>query len=265
MTSLPEILDDLYEKLHRRCFVHPDPLECLYAYDDARDREIAGLIVAGLAYGRVSQILTSCHAVLNALGPAPGEYVRTATPGSLREVFANFRHRWTTGLEIAELVMGIQSALARHGSLETCFRAHLHVADGSPAAALQGFRNELLDGVATANSLLPEPGKGSACKRLHLYLRWMVRQDAVDPGGWTVLSPADLVVPLDTHMHRIARALGFTNRRQGDGRTAREVTRAFSQIRPDDPTRYDFALTRLGIRSDMTMDTLFSAARVAAC
>jgi len=95
--------------------------------------------------------------------------------------------------------------------------------------------------------LLPDPRLGSACKRLNLYLRWMVRRDAVDPGGWNV-PPAKLVVPLDTHMHALGRALGLTDRRSADLRTALEITAAFRAIAPDDPVRYDFALTRLGMR-----------------
>ena len=101
------------------------------------------------------------------------------------------------------------------------------------------------------NSLLPLPDRGSACKRLNLFMRWMVRQDAVDPGGWSGVPLSKLIIPLDTHMHRISRAMGLTSRRQADMGTAMEVTRAFQKFAPDDPLRYDFVLTRLGIRKDM--------------
>jgi uncharacterized protein (TIGR02757 family) len=100
------------------------------------------------------------------------------------------------------------------------------------------------------NSLVPLPERGSACKRLHLFLRWMVRQDRVDPGGWSDVPAAKLVAPLDIHMHRISCHLGLTRRKQADARAALEVTRAFRQISPNDPVRYDFALSRLGIRRD---------------
>ena len=113
-----------------------------------------------------------------------------------------------------------------------------------------------------SSSLLPDPDRGSACKRLHLFLKWMVRVDAVDPGGWTVLPPSALVVPVDTHMHRIGLALGLTERGQADIRTALEMTEAFSLVRPDDPVRYDFALTRFGIRPDLDMEALLSFCRL---
>jgi uncharacterized protein (TIGR02757 family) len=100
--------------------------------------------------------------------------------------------------------------------------------------------------------LLPDPARGSTCKRLHLYLRWMVRSDAVDPGGWRGIDPACLIVPVDVHMHRIGRALRFTQRRSPSLESAREITEAFRRIQPTDPVRYDFALTRFGIRERVT-------------
>lgn len=100
-------------------------------------------------------------------------------------------------------------------------------------------------------SLLPAPAKGSACKRLNLYLRWMVRKDNVDPGGWDGIPASRLVVPLDVHMHRISSSLGLTARKAADIKTAIEITRAFRKISPEDPVRYDFCLTRLGIRDDL--------------
>jgi len=103
------------------------------------------------------------------------------------------------------------------------------------------------------NSLLPCPEKGSACKRYHLYLRWMVRKDAVDPGGWDGISASKLIVPLDVHMHRICMGLGLTSRAQADLKTALEVTQRFRAIVPEDPVRYDFALTRTGIRNDLDL------------
>jgi len=102
-------------------------------------------------------------------------------------------------------------------------------------------------------SLVPSPTGGSACKRLNLFLRWMVRSDEVDPGGWENVSASKLIVPVDTHMHKICHLLGLTTRRQADMRAATEITSAFRSIAPTDPVRYDFSLTRLGIRKDADM------------
>ena len=95
------------------------------------------------------------------------------------------------------------------------------------------------------------PDKGSACKRLNLFLRWMVREDNVDPGGWNQVPASMLIIPLDTHMHRIGHSFQLTSRKQADMRTALEITKAFREMSPQDPVRYDFSLTRLGIRNDM--------------
>ena len=103
---------------------------------------------------------------------------------------------------------------------------------------------------ATASSLLSDPARGSACKRHHLFLRWMVRQDDIDPGGWTLVLPRKLIVPVDVHMHRVGVRLGFTQRKQADAKTALEITDGFRRMSPDDPVKYDFALTRPGILGD---------------
>ncbi|MCJ7774009.1 MAG: DUF2400 domain-containing protein, partial [Desulfobacterales bacterium] len=116
------------------------------------------------------------------------------------------------------------------------------------------FSNELNSFKIKPGHLVAHPQKGSACKRMNLFLRWMVRQDAVDPGGWDDVSPSKLVIPLDTHMYRIGLRLGFTTRKQMDMHTAIEITKGFQKVIPDDPVKYDFSLTRFGIRNDMNFD-----------
>jgi uncharacterized protein (TIGR02757 family) len=247
--QLHEALEALYNRLNRREFVSPDPLEVVYRYDDPRDREVAGLIAACLAYGRVAQILRNLNVVLHALGPAPAARLRKDGAHTLDSI-PEFRHRWTDAREMAAFLDGIAKALRRYGSLEACFLAHHAPGAEHTLPALTGFSQELRGG-APPNSLLSAPEKGSACKRLHLYLRWMVRCDEVDPGGWTGLSPAALLIPLDTHMHRLARGLRLTRRNQANLATVLEVTESFRRITPADPLKYDFALTRLGIRSEL--------------
>ena len=111
--------------------------------------------------------------------------------------------------------------------------------------------------------LLPSPADGSACKRLFLYIKWMSRRDAVDPGGWAGVPPSSLMMPVDTHIFRIGRTLGFTSRSQADLRACREITQAFARICPEDPTKYDFCLSRFGIRSDLKMENLLATCATA--
>ncbi len=245
-------LDDVYALYHRRELVHPDPLEFLYDYADPRDREIVALIASSLAYGRVAQILRSVSVVLDRMGPAPSRFVARSSHGSLRGALADFRHRFTTGDDLAAMLFRAGQAVKKYGSLGECFLAGFNRHDDTEVSALSRFAHELSPADRAGHfSLLPSPARGSACKRLNLFLRWMVRQDDVDPGGWQGIPACCLIVPLDTHLHRICRALKLTRRKQADLRTAVEITGAFRTIAPDDPVRYDFSLTRLGIREDL--------------
>lgn len=246
--TIPEQLERLYRTYNRREFVSPDPIEFLYRYEDPADREIVGLIASSLAYGRVRQINNSIATILEKMGPSPSRFVVNASPGSLHEAFARFRHRFTSGEEVAGMILGVQGVCRRYGSLHDCFVRAFDESAGMVVPALCRFAAELNEGfVGGRNSLLPSPARGSACKRLHLFLRWMVRRDSIDPGGWDGIPASALIIPLDTHMHRVCLGLELTRRRQADIRTALEITDAFRRMIPDDPVRYDFILTRPGI------------------
>jgi len=244
-----DALEELYCRFNRRCSVHPDPLEFLYHYEEPEDMEVAGLAASSLAYGRVRQILRSVGEVLSRM-ESPRRFVAETSAGEMRRVFKGFKHRFATGEEVAALLFGAGRLIERHGSLENAFAARMSEQDVTTVPALCAFAEELREASGLDSHLLPCPSAGSACKRLHLYLRWMVRSDAVDPGCWRKIPAERLVVPLDTHMHRICRGLGFTERRQADITTALEITQGFRRFAPQDPVRYDFALTRLGIRQD---------------
>ena len=242
-------LQETFERFHHAEYISPDPLQFVYLYDDPLDREIVGLIASALAYGRVAQVLKSVGLVLDNMGPSPRCFLEGTDESGLMERFSGFRHRFTTGRELAELLMGIRRIIKRHGSLQACFLAGLRPGADTVGPALAAFVRELGEPWGGEyNSLIPDPGKNSACKRLHLYLRWMVRSDAVDPGVWSGVSPAGLIIPLDIHMFRTCRSLGMTSRSQADARTALQITDAFREIEPEDPVKYDFSLTRIGIR-----------------
>ncbi|MFA4874923.1 MAG: TIGR02757 family protein [bacterium] len=251
--TLKPHLDRLYAALNRREYVSPDPLQFLYDYADPLDREIVGLIASSLAYGRVAQILRSVKYVLDRM-QGPRKFLADTTPAKMQRAFVGFKHRFTIGDEMAALLAGARHAIRAHGSLGACFASLAKKGDEDVRPALARFVDELNKGAAGSTaSLLPEPSRGSACKRLHLYLRWMVRSDEVDPGGWDCVAPSKLIIPLDTHMHRICGKMGLTKRRPADARTAKEITEAFRKFSPEDPVRYDFAITRLGIRNGMDL------------
>lgn len=241
-------LEDLYSLYNNRRFVHPDPLEFLYDYPELQEREIVSLLASSLAYGRVVQILKSVSAVLAKMTPTPYSFLVDATQGGLNATFSDFKHRFTTGEELAHLLWAAKKILEQYGSLYACFVSSWAEDDDTVFPALCAFMRSFYKNMPSReNSLLPWPERKSACKRLNLFLRWMVRKDEVDPGGWDRIPGSQLIVPLDTHMHRIGLRLSMTKRKQADLRTALEVTHAFRHISPHDPVRYDFALTRLGI------------------
>jgi uncharacterized protein (TIGR02757 family) len=250
-----ERLEALYSAYNRRCYVHPDPLEFLYDFHDPLDVEVVGLIASSLAYGNVKQILRSVSLVLEKMGPCPSAFLLNAPLNRIAGTFSDFKHRFTTGQDIARLLCGVRRVIEKHGSLQKCFMSRLQRNDCNVIPALSAFVENIFP--EGGDFLIPTPGRGSACKRLNLFLRWMVRRDEVDPGGWDGVPPSKLLVPLDTHMHRIAMKLGLTKRKQADLRTAIEITEAFRKFSPSDPVRYDFVLTRFGIRKDLDQDLLF--------
>lgn len=239
--------DVLYARLNRLENVYPDPLAAVLRFSDPADQELVGLIASGLAFGNVKTILRSVDAVLERF-PRPAADLRAVDPEALPRMFCGFQHRYVRGRELTDLLAGMRRVIIDRGSLGACFRQYVREDDADYAPALTRFVAALRgSSPLPKNYLLPDPALGSACKRLWLYLRWMVRKDAVDPGTWTGLDTAKLIVPMDTHMHYICRRLRFTRRKTADLRAAREATTAFRRVCPDDPVRYDFALTRLGI------------------
>jgi uncharacterized protein (TIGR02757 family) len=255
-TPSKEFLDKIYGTHNRRALVHPDPLEFLYAYSEPSDIEAAGLICSSLAYGKVTQILKSCSRILEKTGPSPAMFI-TGTPArDFKRIFSGFRHRFTGEDDIAALLSGMKKAFEDCGSLERRMSACLEENKNDMPSAMDSFSKLIIPGGSGSRYLLPSPKDGSACKRFCLWLRWMVRRDEVDPGPWTLVSPRSLVVPMDTHMFKIARAFGFTRRASADFKTALETTAAFAKTAPEDPVKYDFALTRFGIRDDMSMNDL---------
>lgn len=253
------LLERLYERLNHPQMVAPDPLEQVLKFPEHADREIVALISAVLSYGNIATIKASAESVLERMGASPRRYVLDRDAEAIRRDFKGFRHRVTRGEELAALLLGAREAIQESGSLGAAFQEGIAAGEDTLLPALERFvmRLRAFHGPAPWH-LLSAPSSGSACKRLNMLLRWMVRRDAVDPGGWAVGMESKLVMPLDTHMFRLARAMGLTTRKTADLRAALEVTERFRFLRPEDPVRYDFALTRLGIRGDLRPEQFIS-------
>jgi len=253
--SLKEKLDGIYEKYNVPKYVDPDPLLFLYGYPAVRDREIAGLVAACLAYGRVEMIMKTVGQVLEKMGASPFAYVSDTPEKAIDATFKGFKYRFATGLHLSSLLKGIKGVIHDFGSLENCFLSGPVKKNKTVLTGFCQLYKHLSQGGQTGH-LLADPQKTSACKRSHLFLRWMVRKDAVDPGGWESVSPCQLIVPLDTHMYKVGQLLGFTRRKSPDKTCALEITSGFREIVRQDPVKYDFSLTRFGIQRHLDMTDL---------
>ncbi|HEY3204786.1 MAG TPA: TIGR02757 family protein [Thermoanaerobaculia bacterium] len=239
-----------------------DPILFLTRYPFPEDREVVGWIASAFAYGQVETIQSNVGRILAGLGPRPAAALDAiADFGKLAlETLSGFRHRFHGARDAAALLFVIARARAEAGSLRRFFERELREEEPDVApllsrvvARIEGFDyRPVLGGPriperSPVRFFFPDPAKGSACKRWNLYLRWMVRRDALDFGLWPGIPTERLVIPTDTHIHRIARRLGLTRRRTPDWKAARQITDALSRFDARDPVRFDYALCRIGI------------------
>jgi uncharacterized protein (TIGR02757 family) len=235
-----------------------DPIQIVRRYERPDDREIVGFCAAALAFGRVTSVLQSIERLLALIGPRPAAYVRRFDPVRHKAAFATLVHRWTRGPDLVALLWVIKQMLDRAGSIEGFFVEGDEASAPDITNALDSFsvRAMNLDLQAAYGRVprapgvryfFPRPSAGSGCKRLNLFLRWMVRRDALDLGVWSRVPPAKLVVPLDTHVIRVARCLRLTRYTSPGWPMARDITATLSQLDPEDPVKYDFALCHLGM------------------
>jgi uncharacterized protein (TIGR02757 family) len=248
--ELRRFLERLYESRNHFSHIFPDPLQHVYRFQDPGDRELAGFLASCFAFGRVQQINRHLHRLFATTG-RPTEFLAAGDMKDFAAAFEGWRYRFTDGADTAHLMLGLKRVLEEHGTLAGCFLAAFGARGCGREAtflpALVRFVGDLRRRMDGGSFLVADPEGGSALKRLNLFLRWMVRRDAVDPGLWPDLPAEKLIVPLDAHMHRFGRMLGFTGRKHPDLRTALEVTEGFRRLCGTDPVRYDFSLTREGI------------------
>lgn len=253
-------LNDLRARYDQR-YLSPDPLEFPRRFTRAEDQEVVGLVASSLAYGNVATIRQSVERVLSRMGPSPAQFVFEIDARRELERFSDFRHRWSSGRDMVCLLLFARQMLEHAGSIRAFFREGYDPSEENVGPSLARFcghvteldhqglyRGKTLPRSAGVRYFFPSPATGSACKRLNMYLRWMVRRDdGLDLGLWDFVSPAQLVIPLDTHIARIGRHLGWARRKTRDWKMAVEITDFLARIDRDDPTKYDFALSRMGI------------------
>jgi uncharacterized protein (TIGR02757 family) len=227
-----------------------DPIHIVRRFDRPDDREIVGFCAAGLAFGRVASVLQSIERLLAVMGRRPAAYVRQFDPRRDTRALEGLGHRWVRGADLAALVWLMRQMLDRAGSIEAFFAEGYDAGAADVGDALDSFSSRTLALEVRARGacyFFPRPSSGSACKRLNLFLRWMVRRDALDLGVWSRIPPSALVVPLDTHVIRVGRCLRLTRYTSPGWAMARDITASLRRLDPDDPVKYDFALCHLGM------------------
>ncbi|HIJ80606.1 MAG TPA: TIGR02757 family protein [Desulfuromonadales bacterium] len=238
-----------------------DPLSFCHRFSDPADREVAAVVASSFAYGAIGIILRTLDSIFSEMGASPRRYVERFDPRRGLMTFAGFKHRFNGGRDLCALLWAVRSMIEQSGSVEEFFMGGYDPAVEDVGRALNAYSSAVLKfdfqpvfgphGIPADSYfpfLFPAPISGSACKRLCMFLRWLVRpSDGFDLGIWKGISTAQLVIPVDTHISRISRYLGLTFRKSADWRMAREITSSLRQLDPADPTRYDFALAHLGI------------------
>lgn len=257
---LKPILDRLYDSRSQTHLAN-DPLSFCHRYERPEDREVAGLIASCLAYGKVSIILKNLETVFSRMGESPREFVERFEPKEGLKLFAGFKHRFNDARDLCALLLAARTMIEEADSIGdfflgcfdpdaddltpslTAFAEALLVLDYRPV-----FGRKSIPADSYFSFFFPSPASGSACKRLCMYLRWMVRPaDGIDLGLWKEIPPSMLVIPVDAHIRRIGRFLGLTSRNQADWKMAREITASLRKLDADDPVKYDFSLCHLGI------------------
>ncbi len=264
----PEIallLQSAYEEFHGFSHRTRDAIEPAHTFPEAKDKEAAAFVSALLSYGNVKTIQKSTRIVLSALGPSPYSGL---TDGDFSEFLPRFRHRFTTGADLSAVLHWTGTALQSHGSLEAFFLEGLPAHRPPMKVMLSQFIRRLVAQPLPKNLekqrlirerslkyLLSDPERGSACKRLNMFLRWMVRdEDGIDFGLWKTLKPSELILPIDTHLLKVLRGLRWTRSQQATWKVAEEATARLRVYDPIDPVRFDFALCHLSMSGENIRD-----------
>ncbi len=248
--DIKAILADAANRYQEATFLDSDPILIPHRFSLLQDIEIAGFWSAILAWGQRKTIIRSATTLMELMDNAPYAFVLHHQESD-RKAFLNFRHRTFQATDTLYFLEFLQQYYRQHHSLETAFAKHLSPEAPHTGPALTGFHQDffsLPEAPQRTRKHIPNPSSNSACKRLNMFLRWMVRSNdrGVDFGLWTRIRPAQLLIPLDVHVERVARALGLLERKQRDWLAVIELTDKLRALDPEDPVKYDFALFGLG-------------------
>jgi uncharacterized protein (TIGR02757 family) len=244
------LFEDLHKIYNADNLAYGDPVCTLYEYDNLSDREVAGFIASSLAFGKAEQIVINAKKITQKM-KNPYEYLTNCTTNDLKRDFSNFVYRYVKGEELIDFLYGLKNVIQKFKSIENAISNF-----NSNETVFEGYKffyeniNKLKLHPNKKNYLIVNPLNQSACKRLNLFLRWMVRKDAIDPGGYNKISKKQLFIPLDLHMMRFSAKAGITFTKSANKKNCILLTDWFKSFIPKDPVKYDFAITRMLMSSD---------------
>jgi uncharacterized protein (TIGR02757 family) len=256
--NLKPVLDQLYATFDFAGTIARDPIEFPHSYERPEDREISGFISASFAYGSVSLFKAVLRTLFSRMGASPYDFIINFDPQKESGLFSGVKYRFNENKDIMAFFHILGITLREHGSIQQAFRLHYSNDDLDIGNALSGLVDSMLITdtsvvygrnikPAGLQQLMTSPARGSACKRMNLFLRWMIRDKDIDFGIWKGIPKKKLVIPLDTHIARIAKCLGLTDRASADWKMAVEITNSLKELDTEDPLKYDFALCHQGI------------------
>jgi len=248
-----ELLERKYKEYNSSSFIEADPISIPHRFAKKQDIEIAAFFSATIAWGNRKSIITSANKLMNLMDNAPHDFVLNHQDNDLKNLL-EFKHRTFNATDTLYFVEFLKQHYSKHESLEDAFlKSEIKNAQ---VETLSGFHNyffSLEDSPHRTRKHVATPVRGSTCKRINMFLRWMVRKDksGVDFGIWKKIKPAQLLIPLDVHVDRTARKLGLIKRKQTDWQTVVELTENLKQFDPEDPVKYDFALFGISVLDKM--------------
>ena len=246
-----ELIDFLNEKAdyyNRPDFIESDPIQVPHLFSKKEDIEIAGFLAATIAWGNRTMIIKNALRLVKLMDNRPYDFIRNHKASDLKAM-EGFVHRTFNDSDLLYFVAALQHIYQNHGGLESVFAKHITNKSTQPAIA--AFKEVFfeLPHLSRTEKHVSNPLKGSAAKRINMFLRWMVRDDekGVDFGVWKSISPAFLSCPLDVHSGNVARKLGLLTRKQNDAKALNELDFNLRMLDPNDPVKYDFALFGIGV------------------
>lgn len=249
--NLKKKLDYHYRQFNNKSIV-PDPVLFPHRYTDYRDIEISAFVSSLFAYGNISQILKTLDEIHSIMQNKPYEFVLDFSWNS--KVFDKLKYRFYNPHDIKLLFYALNRIYVQYDSLKYLFLLYHFEKEENLKSSISFFVKNIIDimnkkGKVTAGIkfMLPDPAKNSACKRMNLFLRWMVRKDNIDFGLWHEIGTDKLVIPVDTHVARISKSLGLTRRKIINWKMAEEITGNLKKFNPSDPVKYDFAICHIGM------------------